>query len=508
MKKVLEKVLWRVATVLLAVLCVTIAGQFNIEEAYAKDAEGNYVVVIDPGHGGNDPGAVSPFTGDTEDELNWSIATALKAELETYSGVKVYLTRGSAEYQSNTGRGSTARELGADLSVGIHINSSEVESANGVVCYGTVNSTYKAEIKSLSQKITSKISSLGLEKFNGGYVGRVSTYSNDIDFYTFIAESVSAGIPSLIIEHCYVSNESDSAFVNKLENQQKLGIADATAIAQHLGLKKRGVKAGDCIELTRTYSAYMITTKQGTFTVSDSNVLHVREDGLITAINPGIATVTCTAADGTIETVKVLVPEVKPVRLVAGSMQSSFLSFDAAKSYDKSRVMVKLIYSDGTVKQISSGYTLGEPVEGTAVDEGNGHIKTPVNVPVSYENMTCTMNLYHYTKLGTSTGSSANNYQVVGTNKDVLVLPVAHAGIADDTAIEADASIVIEDPQPETQIADEEESKTGNEGSSISFNFDSEKIWAYVACGVLVVVIIVCIIMLGVMYNKRRRNGW
>lgn len=495
---------YKIVAVLVAIFCVAVFSGIYATPVQAKDADGNYVVVIDPGHGGNDPGAVSPFTGDTEDELNWSIATALKAELETYAGVKVYLTRGSAEYQSNTGRASTARELGADLSVGIHINSSEIEKANGIVCYGTVNATHKAAVKSLSNKIASKVSALGISKFNGGYVATKSTYSDDIDFYTFIDENVCAGIPALIIEHCYVSNESDSAFINKKENQEKVGIADATAIAEHLGLKKRGVSAGTCIELTRTYSAYMITTKEGTYSVSDSSVLNVREDGLITALKSGIATVTCTAADGTVETVKVVVPEVKPVKLVAGSIQSTFTSFEKAKQYDKSRLMVKVVYSDGTVTQLSSGYTLGEPVEGTAVDQGNGHIKTPVDVAVTYGDMSCTLNMYHYTKLGTSTGSSMNNYQVVGTNKDVLVIPANHAGIADAAVVEVDASVVIDDPEPETE-EETEESDNSSEGG-FSFKFDSEKMWVYVACAALVVVIIVCIAVIIIMSRNMRRR--
>ncbi len=505
----MRKVVCKVITALLVLVCVWLIGEINVTEVHAKDADGNYVVVIDPGHGGNDPGAVSPFTGDTEDELNWSIATALKAELETYSGVKVYLTRGSAEYQSNTGRASTARELGADLSVGIHINSSDVDTANGIVCYGTVNATHKSSVRSLSNKIAGKINALGLEKFSGGYVARKSTFSASVDFYTYIEECVLYGIPALIVEHCYVSNEADSAFVNKKENQEKLGIADATAIAEHLGLKKRGVSAGTCIELTRTYSAYMLTTKPGTYSVSDSSVLSVREDGLITAIGAGIATVTCTASDGTIETVKVVVPEVKPIKLVAGSIKSSFTSLEEAKKYDKSRVMVKVVYSDGTVTQLKDGYTLGEPAEGTPVDQGAGHIKTPVNVSVTYGDMACTMNLYHYTKLGTSTGSSADNYQVMGTNKDVLVIPASHSGIADDAVVEADATIVIDDPEPE-QAETEAESKDDGDSSTGGFNFniDGDKVWVYVACAVLVVIIIVCIVTLFVMNNKRRRNGW
>lgn len=66
-----------------------------VNRVSARDKDGDLVVIIDPGHGGRDGGAVQ--NGLTEKELNWNIATALKAELETYEGVKVYLTKGYAE---------------------------------------------------------------------------------------------------------------------------------------------------------------------------------------------------------------------------------------------------------------------------------------------------------------------------------------------------------------------------------------------------------------------------
>lgn len=42
----------------------------------------------------------------------------------------------------------------------------------------------------------------------------------------------------MIIEHCYISNAEDAAFISNLENQYKAGAADATGIAQYYGLKK------------------------------------------------------------------------------------------------------------------------------------------------------------------------------------------------------------------------------------------------------------------------------
>lgn len=265
------------------IACMAAAAAFclvmNIQ-AEARDSSGDIVIIVDPGHGGNDGGAVSAY--DTEAELNWNIAVALKAELQTYNGVKVYLTRGSAEWNSNAARGRMGAQLGADLFVSVHNNSGTGSSANGVQVYGTVNAAYKASIQTLCNNIASHVSALGLT--NGGYHTRVSTNDSSRDYYTMLDEAVKCGIPGLIIEHCYLSNPSDAEFIHNEENQKKCGIADATAIAEYYGLTKRGVYAGSEITLLRTYSAHMLGNLSGTYTSSDNSVAYVNESGLITAV--------------------------------------------------------------------------------------------------------------------------------------------------------------------------------------------------------------------------------
>ena len=53
----------------------------------AKDADGNIVIVIDPGHGGTDPGKQG-INGVLESDANYAIAEAMMDELKNYSGVK------------------------------------------------------------------------------------------------------------------------------------------------------------------------------------------------------------------------------------------------------------------------------------------------------------------------------------------------------------------------------------------------------------------------------------
>ena len=76
-----------IATIFLMFICLMgMATKVN-----AADNEGNLVIVLDPGHGGSDPGAIGGNL--REDQVNFKIAYYAKQELEQYQGVKVYLTR-------------------------------------------------------------------------------------------------------------------------------------------------------------------------------------------------------------------------------------------------------------------------------------------------------------------------------------------------------------------------------------------------------------------------------
>jgi len=81
----------------------------------------NILVVIDPGHGGKDPGAISPFTGMYEKILALRASLLLKKELEN-EGFKVYMTRSTDEYISLYERANMANELNANLFISMHIN--------------------------------------------------------------------------------------------------------------------------------------------------------------------------------------------------------------------------------------------------------------------------------------------------------------------------------------------------------------------------------------------------
>ncbi len=88
------------------------------------------VVVIDPGHGGRDPGAIGP-TGLKEKDVVLKIALRLKELLRTRLKLKVILTREKDEFLSLSRRTQIANENNADLFISIHANASRKRKVKG-----------------------------------------------------------------------------------------------------------------------------------------------------------------------------------------------------------------------------------------------------------------------------------------------------------------------------------------------------------------------------------------
>ncbi|WP_159429052.1 MULTISPECIES: N-acetylmuramoyl-L-alanine amidase family protein [Tissierellales] len=85
------------------------------------------VIVVDPGHGGKDPGTIG-FSGNYEKEVNLEISKKLKKKLKS-NGYKVILTRDSDEYVDNLLRAKTANKKRARVFISIHCNSMENNSS-------------------------------------------------------------------------------------------------------------------------------------------------------------------------------------------------------------------------------------------------------------------------------------------------------------------------------------------------------------------------------------------
>ncbi|WP_432663162.1 N-acetylmuramoyl-L-alanine amidase [Wukongibacter baidiensis] len=116
----------------------------TIKESEYKDK----LIVIDPGHGGHDPGAISPKLKMKEKVVVLDVSLKLKKLLEN-RGFKVYMTRDDDTYIGLYDRSTIANELGADAFVSVHANAHSKTSVEGVqVLYhpndGRDNKTFAA----------------------------------------------------------------------------------------------------------------------------------------------------------------------------------------------------------------------------------------------------------------------------------------------------------------------------------------------------------------------------
>lgn len=93
------------------------------------------LVVIDAGHGGHDPGAISPDGRHREEDVTLAIARAIRDELVATGRVRVALTRDRDEYLVLEERYGLARRLRADLFISIHADAAENHSATGASIY-------------------------------------------------------------------------------------------------------------------------------------------------------------------------------------------------------------------------------------------------------------------------------------------------------------------------------------------------------------------------------------
>jgi N-acetylmuramoyl-L-alanine amidase len=134
-------------------LVLDLIGKEKIQKSYAKEVpkkgepkKEEYInlarqfglgikrVVIDPGHGGEDPGAVGP-SGLKEKDVTLNLAKILAQKLRTYLGIEVILTREEDKFIPLIQRPAIANSKKADLFISIHTNASPDSKGCGIETY-------------------------------------------------------------------------------------------------------------------------------------------------------------------------------------------------------------------------------------------------------------------------------------------------------------------------------------------------------------------------------------
>lgn len=190
------------------------------------------IVVIDPGHGGENLGA--QYEKYTEKELNMIVAKSMKEHLEKYEDVVVYLTHEDDIDMSLKERAEFAKEKNADFLFCLHFNASVHQNLFGTEVWIPSKGELYAKGYQFAEIQMQQMQDLGL------YSRGIKTKLNDNgqDYYGILRQCSKLDVPSVLIEHCHLDHNMDKPFYQKGDAQlMELGKRDATAVAKYFGLK-------------------------------------------------------------------------------------------------------------------------------------------------------------------------------------------------------------------------------------------------------------------------------
>lgn len=218
----------------------------------ATQSNEGVTICLDPGHGGNDSGAVG-VNNAYEKDLTLKIAQYCKQELEKYD-CNVVMTRTGDTNPSLEDRANFAKSQGAQYLISIHLNSGSGYAVGAEVYYPNTN--WRPDIsqngKNVAQAIQNQLVSLGIRdrgiKFRtidtNEYPDPFRYDDGSVaDYYGIIRNAKYNGLTGLIIEHCFINSVSDyNNYLNSDAKLQKLGVADANGIVSALGLSKKDAK--------------------------------------------------------------------------------------------------------------------------------------------------------------------------------------------------------------------------------------------------------------------------
>ncbi len=110
------------------------------------------IIVIDPGHGGKDPGTIGNYARIKEKNITLAYGRELKIALDKTKKYKVYLTRNSDIFIPLSRRVEMARKVKADLFISLHANSAANKKASGLSIYTLSENSSDKQAELLAQK--------------------------------------------------------------------------------------------------------------------------------------------------------------------------------------------------------------------------------------------------------------------------------------------------------------------------------------------------------------------
>lgn len=264
-------------------ICILLSLAFTLVQAAAGDGLKLSTVVIDAGHGGKDPGAVSSDRKTQEKNITLDVAKRL-AELirSEYPDVKVILTRDKDVFVPLDTRADIANKANANLFISIHVNAAKKTSAHGYSIHVLGQSSRKnTDLYELNMEAVKRENAVIMleDDYTASYEG---FDPNDPESYIFLqlmqnayreqsfnfAQSVKdnlfggpiktdrgihqdpflvlwrTSMPSVLVELGFISNATDLETIRKAESRQALAGRLFDAFKEYKTNYDRSLNAG------------------------------------------------------------------------------------------------------------------------------------------------------------------------------------------------------------------------------------------------------------------------
>ena len=215
---------------------------------------GRPLVLIDPGHGGHDPGATAVSGQISEKQLTLQLARELRDRLASNGRVRIAMTREDDRYLALDQRSALARRLGASLYVSLHMDSAPNPLARGASVYSLSDVASDAEAARIARAENRELGRAGgsdgsvrailsdlavrsqmtasanlAERLVRNSAGRVALRPQPHRFADFHVLR-GAGVPAVLFEAGYISNVDDEVLLRSPEQRSRIVQALARTI--------------------------------------------------------------------------------------------------------------------------------------------------------------------------------------------------------------------------------------------------------------------------------------
>jgi len=241
------------------------------DDGHARPANARRIVVIDPGHGGVDPGTTG-FSGTYEKDVVLALGKSLRESLIRTGRYEVVMTRDTDIFLSLRARVAVARRAKADLFISLHCDSAPNSTVRGASVYTLSERASDREADALARSENQSDIIAGVDLTNEPDIvtsilidlAQRETKNNSARFaQLLLPEMRSSGrivaeshkfagfvvlkapdVPSVLIENGYLSNQDEEDAMNSPRWRQDMASGIARGVDRYFALIRHGRTAG------------------------------------------------------------------------------------------------------------------------------------------------------------------------------------------------------------------------------------------------------------------------